>query len=251
MKNIILEEGERLDRVNEKITLIQKKDGLTFGTDAFLLASFIKPLQKGTAVELGAGTGIISLLLAAREKFKHITAFEIQKDFAVLASRNIDFNELGEKVKVIHKDVLLASASDIGGEADVVFTNPPYMKTNCGKRNDTDYKYIARHEVCGNIEDFCACAFRLLKHGGKFYAVWRPDRMTDLIVAMRNNRLEPKTVTFVHADKSTAPSMMLVSAIKGGSSGMTVTPPLFLYNDGDRTKMSDEAIKIYDTMSFN
>jgi hypothetical protein len=115
VKNIILEEGERLDRVNEKITLIQKKDGLTFGTDAFLLASFIKPLQKGTAVELGAGTGIISLLLAAREKFKHITAFEIQKDFAVLASRNIDFNELGEKVKVIHKDVLLASASDIGG----------------------------------------------------------------------------------------------------------------------------------------
>ena len=251
MKDIILDDGERLDEVNEKITLIQKKDGLTFGTDAFLLASFIKPLPKGIAAELGAGTGIISLLLAARNKFKHITAFEIQEDFATLASRNVEFNELDDKIKIIHKDILCASSADTGSEVDVVFTNPPYMKTDSGKRNLTDYKYIARHEVCGNINDFCASAFKLLKHGGKFYAVWRPDRMTDLIAAMRNNRLEPKTVTFVHADKSASPSMMLVCATKGGSSGMTVTPPLFLYNDGDRTKMTDEATKIYDTMSFN
>ena len=74
----ILKDGERLDAVNEKITLIQKKDGLTFGTDAFLLASFIKPMPKGRAVELGAGTGIISLLLAARDRFSKITSLEIQ-----------------------------------------------------------------------------------------------------------------------------------------------------------------------------
>ena len=248
--DIFLEDGERLDEVNEKITLIQKKDGLTFGTDAFLLASSIKPLSKGLAVELGAGTGIISLLLASRNKFKNITAFEIQEDFASLAKRNVDFNGLDDKIKVVHKDVLLASPADVGAEADVVFTNPPYMKTDSGKRNLTDYKYIARHEVCGSINDFCASAFRLLKHGGKFYVVWLPDRMTDLICAMRDNRLEPKTVTFVHADKNSSPSMMLVSAIKGGASGMTVTSPLFLYNENDRTKMTDEATKIYDTMSF-
>lgn len=244
-----LKDGERLDAVNEKITLIQKKDGLTFGTDAFLLASFIKPLSKGVAVELGTGTGIISLLLAARERFAMIKALEIQADFAEMAKRNVSLNEMDEKIEILHADVTKTTAATIGGEADVVFSNPPYMKTDSGKRNQSDYKYIARHEVCGDINDFCAAAFRMLKHGGKFYAVWRPDRLTDLIVAMRQNRLEPKIVTLVHAHTDSAPSMMLVSATKGGASGMTLTPPLILYRDGS-TEMSEQAQKIYDTMSF-
>ena len=121
MENIILNDGERLDKVNEQLTIIQKKDGLTFGTDAFMLASFIKSMPKGRAVELGAGTGIISLLLGARERFSSITALEIQNDFADLAKRNAKLNGMEEKVKVLCLDVTKANASDIGGEADVVF----------------------------------------------------------------------------------------------------------------------------------
>ena len=247
----IIKDGERLDAVNENITLIQKKDGLTFGTDAFLLASFIKPSQKGIAVEFGAGTGIISLLLASRDKFSKIVALEIQQDFAELAKRNIILNGLETKVNILHADVTKATVNDIGREVDAVFANPPYMKTTSGKRNQNDYKYIARHEVCGDINDFCAAAFRILKHGGKFYAVWRPDRITDLIFAMRSNRLEPKIITFVHADAKSAPSMMLVSATKCGASGVTLTPPLILYKDCTKAEMSDSAKKIYDTMSFD
>lgn len=248
--DIALAQDERLDDVNEHIRIIQKKDGLTFGTDAFLLASFIKPQPKATAAELGAGTGIISLLLMARERLSRISAIEIQKDFADIAERNVKLNQLDEKIRVLCKDVKKATASDIDGEADVVFSNPPYMKTDSGKRNDNDYKYIARHEVCGSIDDFCAAAFRLLKHGGKFYAVWRPDRLTDIIAAMRSNRLEPKIMTFVHADSESTPSIVLISATKGGASGIKVTPPLFLYDGKDREKMSARAEKIYDTMSF-
>ena len=250
MKDIPLLDGERLDKVNEKITLIQKKDGLTFGTDAFMLASFIKSQPRAHAVELGTGTGIISLLLAARDKLGKITALEIQEDFAALAQRNAILNELNGKINVLHADATRAIPADIGGEADVVFTNPPYMKIDSGKRNDNDYKYIARHEVCGNIDDFCAAAYRLLKHGGKFYAVWRPDRLTDIVSAMRNNRLEPKIMTFVHADTESVPSIVLISATKGGASGISVTAPLFLYDGKDRAEMSERAKKIYDTMSF-
>lgn len=250
MENIELKDGERLDKVNEQLTIIQKKDGLTFGTDAFMLASFIKGNPRHRAAELGAGTGIISLLLGARERFSSITALEIQKDFADVASRNALLNGMSERVSVLCKDVTKVSAADIGGEVDVVFSNPPYMKTDSGKRNESDYKYIARHEVCGDIGDFCAAAFRLLKHGGKFYAVWRPDRLTDMIDAMRKNRLEPKIMTFVHADSESIPSIVLISATKGGASGMKVTPPLLLYNGKERGQMSEAAQKIYDTMSF-
>ncbi len=248
--NITLASDERLDNVNEKIDLIQKKDGLTFGTDAFLLASFIKPAPSKTAVELGTGTGIISLLLAARDRFSKIKAIEIQEDFASLAKRNVLLNQMEQKIDVLCKDATKMSALDIGGEVDVVFTNPPYMKTDSGKRNQSDYKYIARHEVCGDINDFCAAAFKMLKHGGKFYAVWRPDRLTDLVCAMRKSRLEPKIITFVQADENSAPSMMLVSATKGGASGVILTPPVLLYDTDQRDKLSEQAQKIYDTMYF-
>lgn len=245
---------ERLDNVNERITLIQKKDGLTFGTDAFLLAAFIKAQSSCYAVELGAGTGIISLLLAAREKFAFIDAFEIQKDFYDITERNISYNKFDDRIKVHNRDIRDLNAVSLGREADVVFSNPPYMITGGGKRNDSDRKYIARHEVCGNIDDFCKAAFRILKHGGRFYCVWRPDRLTSLISSMRANRLEPKVAIFVHGDSYSEPSMVLVSATKGGAEGMRILPPLFLYEDkiseNGKRVMSQRAIKIYDTMSF-
>lgn len=250
MNDFLLFPDERLDKVNENLTLIQKKDGLTFGTDAFLLASFIKNASSKKAAELGSGTGIISLLLAEKNKFSEIFAIEIQKDFAILTERNAKLNKLDGKIKTVNADATSIKALELGGELDVVFSNPPYMKTDSGKRNDSDAKYIARHEVCGDINAFCAAGFRLLKHGGKFYVVWRPDRLCDLFFALRTNRLEPKIITFVHADTQSDPSIVLVSAIKGGASGAKVTPPLFLYEDTSHKKMTAQATKIYDTMSF-
>ena len=255
MNEEILLDGERLDKVNEDITLIQKKKGLTFGTDAYLLASYIRPRSNSVAVELGAGTGIISLLCGAKNKFKKIYAVEIQEDFACLAERNAKYNRLDEKIEIICGNVTELSPKMTGGEVDAVFSNPPYMRTDSGKRNESDYKYIARHEVFGGIGEFCSAAYRVLKHGGKFYCVWRPDRLSDLIVALCENKLEPKTMTFVHSDTKSEPCIVLVSAIKGGASGMRVTSPIFLYEDefesGKPRKMTLQAEKIYDSMSID
>ena len=250
----IIYDGERIDEVNEKLRLIQKKDGLTFGTDAFLLAAYMKPQRSATAVELGCGTGIISLLAAARERFAFIHAFEIQPEFSELTERNISMNDLTDRISCRCRDVRELSARDTDGEVDVVFSNPPYMRTDSGKRNEADMKYIARHEVCGDIGDFCAAARRLLKHGGKFYCVWRPDRLTELLAALRENKLEPKTMTFVHADETSAPSMLLLCAKKGAAPSLNVSAPLILHDTIDKIgtrPLSARAQKIYDTMSFD
>ena len=254
MPNDMILEGERIDEVNEKLRLIQKKDGLTFGTDAFLLAAYMKPQKSGVAVELGCGTGIISLLCAARERFSFIHAFEIQPAFAELTQRNISMNALSDRIICKCRDVRDISAKDTDGEVDVVFSNPPYMRTDSGKRNDADMKYIARHEVCGDIGDFCAAARKLLKHGGKFYCVWRPDRLTGLLAALKENRLEPKTMTFVHADEESAPSMLLLCAKKGAAPSLNISAPLILHSTADKNgtrPLSARAQKIYDTMSFD
>ncbi len=249
MNNIILE-GEKLTEVNENIKLIQKTNGLTFGTDAYLLAAFIKAQKSGVAVELGGGTGIISLLCSTREKFKKIHCVEIQKDFADIIDRNAVINSLDDRVISIHKDIREIKSADIGCEVDAVFSNPPYMKVGAGKRNEHDEKYIARHEVCGHIGDFCAAANRLLKHGGLFYCVWRPDRLTDLICAMRENNLEPKEICFVHANTKSAPSMVLVKAKKGAASSVIVSEPLFLNLDNDPKTLTERAKNIYEECSF-
>lgn len=248
--NSILFENETLTEVNENIKLIQKTNGLTFGTDAFLLASFIKPHKNAIAVELGGGTGIISLLCASREKFSKIYCIEIQKDFANIIERNINLNGLENKVISLCKDIRDIKSTDLGSEVDVVFSNPPYMKTNSGKRNESDEKYIARHEVYGDIGDFCSCAKRLLKHGGFFYCVWRPDRLVDLICEMRKNNLEPKEICFVHANTKNAPSMVLVKAKKGASSGAIICEPLFLNEDDDPKMLTERAKKIYEECNF-
>ena len=249
MENILLED-ETLTQVNENINLIQRKNGLTFGTDAFLLASFIKAQKSGIAVELGGGTGIISLLCASREKFKTIYCTEIQKDFADIIARNSKLNGLSDSIMPICEDIRNLKSATIGCEVDAVFSNPPYMKVDSGKRNEHDEKFIARHEVFGDIKDFCACAKRLLKHGGSFYCVWRPDRLIDLICAMRENNLEPKEMCFVHANTKSAPSMVLLRAKKGASPSVTVSEPLFLNLDDDAKALTERAKKIYEECNF-
>ncbi len=249
MNNILLE-NETLTKVNENINLIQKKNGLTFGTDAFLLASFIKGQKNAVAVELGGGTGVISLLCASREKFKTVYCAEIQESFADIIKRNASLNSLDDRVIPVCSDIRNLKSANIGCEVDVVFSNPPYMKVDSGKRNEHDEKFIARHEVCGDISDFCACAKRLLKHGGFFYCVWRPDRIVDLICSMRENSLEPKEICFVHANTKSEPSMVLVKAKKGASSGSIISQPLFLNADDNPKALTERAKKIYEECNF-
>ena len=180
------------------------------------------------ALELGCGTGIVSLLLAARERFEHIDALEVQEIYASLAQRNVDLNAFGEQIRVIHGDARAFPAKSDTGSYDAVFTNPPYMKTNAGAVCESEGKEIARHEHFGTIADFAACAARALKWGGSFFCVYRPDRLTDLILACRESGLEPKRLCFVSAKASLAPSMVLLEARRGGNAGLFVTPPLIL-----------------------
>ena len=241
---------ERLDTVNESIRIIQKKQGLTYGTDAFLLAAFLRPQPSVRAVELGGGTGIVSLLAATKNKVKSVCVVEIQPSFAELIARNAEQNGLTSRVYPLCADVREIKPTDVGDAVGLVFSNPPYMKTDAGKRNERDEKYIARHEVMGGIADFCESAGRLLQTGGRFVTVWRPDRLTELLYALHNARLEPKRMTFVHADAKSEPCMVLTEAVKDAAPSLTVTEPLLLYQTADANgtrSLTPEAQAVYDS----
>ncbi len=225
-------EGERFDEVNDGVRLVQKKNGLTFGTDALLLAGYISGSPRKVMAELGGGTGIISFLLLSRKKAKKVHIYEIQESFSELIRRNAEINSMSEGINVITGDVRTAKSTDTEGEVDVVFSNPPYMRQGSGRVNLTEEKTIARHEVFGGIYDFCAAASRLLKFGGDFYAVYPPDRMAELFDGMKKSGIEPKQLTFVHPDIMSRPCLILSMGKKGGKPGMTVTPPLYIKKNG-------------------
>ncbi len=243
---MIIYDNERLDRVNDSLTLIQKPDGLTFGTDALLLSGYISG-KYSNGTELGGGSGIISMLLLTRDKVSTCTAYEIQKEYAELISRNAEYNSLSERLTAICADIRELPAKE---ECDIVFTNPPYMKSTSGKSNASDKKAIARHEVFGSISDFAKAAGRLLKFGGAFYAVYRPDRLADIVCAMRECGIEPKRMTFVHADTDAEASMVLIEGKRGGKSGMQLTKPLIIYKDKSHKEYRDEMNYIMENGSF-
>ena len=242
--DIVLQDGERIDSVCEGISLIQKKNGFSYGTDALLLAAFIRKGAK-TAVEFGSGTGIISLLCEKYKNFSKIYSVEVQEEYYDLLTRNVALNNSG--ITTINDDIRNLKTEYFGTEADVVFSNPPYMKTTSGRSNINDGKNIARHEVMGCIDDFCASAGKILKHGGLFYCVYRPDRAMDLLCAMRKYDLEPKRMTFVYPYVDARPCLMLVEAKKGASASMFTTRPFIIFNNKskDNSDFTNDMQRVY------
>lgn len=224
----------RIDRINDGLTIKQIADGILFGSDALALADFIAADKIGcfdSAAELGAGSGVISLLLAQRKKAERIYAVEIQDAYVSLCRENAAHNGQDSFVKAVKGDIRSPNELyfDEDGEKmrilphtmSAVFTNPPYMKLNAGLECEKDYKNIARREVLCTISDVCVCACRLLKNKGTFYCVYRPERFAELLYAMRETGITPKIALMIFASSDEA-SLAVVKGIKGAAEGMKI-----------------------------
>ena len=233
----------RIDEIAEGLSLKQYVDGFAYGTDAVLISAFADIRPGTTGYELGTGTGIIPILLCRHKKPAHIRAFEIQKDYADLAKENVERCKMSDRIEIIEGD--LKEAKKLSPEERAfVISNPPYMKTTSGYLNPNEKKLIARHEVCCDIYDVCRSAASLLKHGGDFYIVYRPDRLPDLICALRAASLEPKRLTLVTARVGKEPSLVLIRAKKGAGAELRLTPMLVLEKEDGSP--SEELKKIYE-----
>lgn len=240
-------DGECLESMNEDLRLISRTDGLKFGTDAYLLAAYVRGRRDAVAVDLGSGTGVLSLLCIQEEKAAHVYAIEVQPDFAALTAQNAQLNGFEDRVSAVCGDLRQASLPE---SADLVFANPPYWRVGAGKRNESDAKYLARHEVCGGIGDFCLSAARFLRYGGSFYTVFLPERMGELFAALEKAGLCPKRMTLVAPDPDSRPTLVLTEAVKGASHGLIVTPTLFLYSGGTNRQESEALRSIYRDCAF-
>ena len=236
---------ERIDDLEFKnLKIIQDTNGFCFGIDSVLLSDYAKNIKKGSKViDLGTGTGIISILLCGKTELSKIVGVEIQKEVYQMAQKSIKLNNLENKFEIINQNI--TNLKDIYSRAsfDVVVTNPPYKKENTGLKNEEEKKIISRHEVKATLEDFMQISSYLLKDKGEFYMVHRPERLVDIMSIMRQNKIEPKNIRFVCPNTQKAPNLVLIKGIKLGNPFLKVEKNLYVYNENG--KYTEEILQIY------
>ncbi len=235
MGTIELKEGERLDDLQRNgYQIIQDPDRFCFGMDAVLLSGFATAPDGGKVLDLGTGTGIIPILMAAKTTASQLVGLEIQEDSADMAQRSVILNDLQTRVKIVKGDIKEADQLFDAASFDVVTSNPPYMIGGHGLQNPEAPKAIARHEVLCDLEDVIRAAARCLKSGGKFYMVHRPFRLAEIMVLMHQYKVEPKRMQLVYPFADKEPSMVLIEGARGGKPRMTVEKPLIIYEEPGR-----------------
>ncbi|MCM1133175.1 MAG: methyltransferase [Ruminococcus flavefaciens] len=232
----------KFEKLTDKIYVCASTDH-RFGTDAFLLADFSRYRAKDTACDLGTGCGIIPLIMQKSRPPKIIFAVDIQEGAIEQLRLGIEKSAVSGIVPVC------ADLKNLGeeiptGQLDLVTCNPPYKAYKAGLESELTAQRIARHEILCNIDDVCACAERLLKFGGRLCICNRPERLSDVISAMKSHNIEPKRLRFVSKNPQEAPWLFLIEGKKGSKPFMQVEPQLYI-RSGDG--FSDELQKIYST----
>lgn len=245
MTKSILKEGERIDQLfSTDVKIIQNREVFSYSIDSVLLSRFPKIPSRGLIVDLCSGNGAVGLFASTRTKAP-IIEVEIQERLADMAERSIQLNDLGEQVQMINDDLknLLNHVPRTG--VDLILCNPPYFKVSeTSKKNLSEHYLLARHEITTNLEEICDIARHALKSNGRLAIVHRPDRFLDIIDTLRQYNLAPKRIQFVYPKVGKDANLLLVEAIKDGSTdGLKILPPLFVHKEnGDYT---DEIFEIY------
>lgn len=240
-----LKDKERIDDLEfNNLKIIQNPEWFCFGIDSVLLSDFAKNIKNNAiAVDIGTGTGIISILLSEKSKLKKIYGVEVQEEVADMAKRSVELNNLENKIEIINDNIKNINKYIENNNVDVIVTNPPYKKTETGKTNLSKNKLISRHEIECNLEDIIKISYKLLKTKGEFYMVHRSERLSEIIYELKKNKLEPKEIRFVYSSLEKESKMVLIKAVKDGNEFIKVDKPLIVYKENG--KYTDEILKIY------
>jgi len=239
----LLSNEERIDDLMiGQLKIIQNQSEFCFSLDAILIAHFATLRQGNNVVDLGTGTGVIALLLAARGA-GHVTGLEMSQSMAAMAKRSVALNALQDTVEIINGNLCNVKEWLPAGECDLVVSNPPYRPVGGGYISPNEKVAMAKHEVTATLQDVVNAARYLVKTRGRFAMVHLPERMSEILVAMSQADLEPKRLQLVHSSIDKTPKMLLVEGIRGAKPGLKILPPLIVYkSDGS---YSDEIQQYY------
>lgn len=227
----LLHPDETLDALGYgDLQIIQPRQGFRFTIDPILLVGFAQYKAGETWLDLGCGSGVLPLLLARREAGLQITGVEIDPASAERARRNVVLNKFEKQIDIIHGDLRKLRQTQGAQSCDVVITNPPYRRPASGRISAGAERASARHELHGSLDDFLDTSRYLLKNGGRFYAIFLAERLPELLSKMSAKKIEPKRLRCIHPRQENEAHLVLIEGRRSGRPGLTIIPPLFMYN---------------------
>ena len=235
------EDNYKFEKLNDRVNVCVSKDH-RFGTDAFLLAYFAKPKKTDLVCDLGTGCGIIPMIFSKHKcPPKKIYGVDIQPQAIEQFELSIKNSQVSNELIPVRADLKELSDMEFG-QFNLVTCNPPYKADRTGILSETSSDKIARHETMCTIFDICKTAKRLLQFNGRLCMCQRPERLMDVMDAMRQNGIEPKRLQFVAKEEGCAPWLFLIEGKKSAKPFLQVMPEFYLYKDGEYT---DQMLNVY------
>jgi tRNA1Val (adenine37-N6)-methyltransferase len=231
--NPTLAQNWRIDDLERAgLRIIQDAKGFRFGMDAVLLAHFCCARTKDGVLDLGAGNGILPLLIHGLFSPKRLVGVEIQKTLVDMARQSAALNGLGERIAFHVGDYRDAALMRSLGRFTLVVSNPPYHPVDSGDLCRGEAERIARFEVSSTLLDVVRAASAALTASGRFCMVHLPKRLCEILQAMQAHALTPKRLLMVHPSANKQASLVLIEGVKHAKPGMAVRPPLFVHEAG-------------------
>lgn len=196
--------------------LEQRPGVFPLGSDALALGRFATVRKGWRVCDLGTGSGVLLLLLAAREPQLELFGLDQDQAAADLAEHNLQRNGLEGQIWTGS----WSQAPFSPGSFDLIVSNPPYYATGSGK--DGGPARMEREE----LDTLCRAASRLLRNGGRFALSFPTQRMADLLEVMRRWDLEPKRLKLLSHTPTKPPYALLVEGVRQGKPGLQVLPCL-------------------------
>jgi len=225
-----------------KLKFFQSRHGYRCSLDALLLADFALCLDGEHVADLGAGNGVVALMLAYLHPSLSITGLEIQPAMVDRACRNVQANGFVQRVAIRQGDVRKIQDALAPGSFATVVCNPPYRRLSAGRISPGEERKIARHEIAASLSDFLRAGVYLLALRGRMALVYPAVRIVDLLQSMRSADLEPKRLRMVHSFADASASLVLVEGVKMGRSGIEVLSPLVVYERARQYSTEVEAM---------
>lgn len=218
---------EQLETLPGGLILEIGPDCFPLSTDSLLLSKFVRLRGASRVADLGSGCGTLGLLLCSRYPACTVTGLELQPGAHAAALVNIRRNQLAPRMQSLLGDLRQIRKLLPAGSFDCVVSNPPYFPVS-GAPAAGRGALLACREDCCPLEAIFRAAAWLLRYGGDFYLVHRPERLTDLMFWGRTLRLEPKRLCLVRHQAGGPVSLVLLQYRLGAGHGLRLEPDLVL-----------------------
>ncbi|MBZ4642725.1 MAG: tRNA1Val (adenine37-N6)-methyltransferase [Deferribacteres bacterium] len=223
--------------LNNEYKICQPKNGFRFSLDSVLLVRFVKKKNINNALDIGAGSGVISLLLHKIHQFQNIDALEYQQSMYYCLNKTIELNQCKNVIKPVREDIKSFRPEK---RYDFMISNPPYRKINTGKVCNSTDENIARFDTEMNIYDIFRFSNSFLENSGSLYISYDADLTENLLANCRNFNLEPKRIMFFHPDIDKPAKLVFVEFKKSAKIELRVEPPIFQKINGKNNKNFDK-----------